>query len=338
MAKVIQIGNKKIGGDNPVLIQSMCNTDTSDAEATIKQIKSLEKAGCEIIRVSVPDKESVKALKHIKENINIPLVADIHFNYKLAVASAPYVDKLRINPGNIKNIKEVVKAAEHIPIRIGVNSGSIEKDIFEKYGYSTKALFESVKRNVKKLEDLNFYNIVISAKMPNVQDTIEVYQLIAKEFNYPLHIGVTEAGTYQAGAIKSALGIGNLLQQGIGDTIRVSLTENPVKEIEVAKQILQFLNLRTFKREIISCPTCSRAQVDLIQITKQVEEKTKNIKPVKIAIMGCAVNGPGEAKHADIGIAFGGKKGVLFKKGKIIKTLPEDKLVEELLKEIGKFL
>lgn len=336
----IKIGNKKIGNNSPILVQSMCNTDTTDAKATIAQIKRLEKAGCEIVRVSVPDMEAAVALKEIKKNISIPLVADIHFDYRLAIAAAPYVDKLRINPGNIGSIdkvKQVVDAANKykIPIRIGVNSGSIEKEIQEKYGYTAEALFESVKKNVKILEDLDFHNIVISAKMSDVEDTIRVYRMISKEYDYPLHVGVTEAGTLLSGSIKSSLGIGILLNEGIGDTIRVSLTDDPEREVEVAYSILQFLDIRRTKREIISCPTCSRTKVDLISIAKEVEEKTKDIKvPLKIAVMGCVVNGPGEARNADIGVACGDKQGAIFRKGKVIKTVPEERIVEELLKEI----
>ncbi|MFH1510268.1 MAG: flavodoxin-dependent (E)-4-hydroxy-3-methylbut-2-enyl-diphosphate synthase [Candidatus Woesearchaeota archaeon] len=339
MRKVVGIGSVKIGGSNPVAVQSMCNTKTSDVNATVRQILTLEKAGCEIVRLSVPDMLSARALKRIRKLVKIPLVADIHFDYRLAVASAPFVDKLRINPGNIglAKIRFVVESARKygMPIRIGVNSGSIEKDLLTRYGHSPRAMFESVKRNVNILESYGFTNIVISAKMSDVTSTISVCRMIAKKFRYPMHVGITEAGTLLDGSIKSSLGIGILLSEGIGDTIRVSVTENPVKEVEVGYSILQFLGLRRTRREIISCPTCSRTKVDLIAITKEIEKKTENIRsPIRIAVMGCVVNGPGEARNADIGIACGNKMGVIFRNGKIIRSVSEDKIVEELMKEI----
>ena len=337
--KVVSIGNICIGGSNPTAVQSMCNTQTSNVSATVSQIRALTKVGCEIVRLSVPDMKSVLALKHIRKSTRIPIVADIHFDYRLAVASAPFVDKLRINPGNIgkNNIGFVVQAAKkyNIPIRIGVNSGSIEKDLLLRYGQSSRALFESVRRNVRVIESFGFKDIVISAKASDVPSTIVVYKMIANEYHYPLHIGVTEAGTLLYGSIKSTLGIGVLLNAGIGNTIRVSLTENPIKEVEVGFAILQFLGLRSTRREIISCPTCSRTKVDLIGLVKEVEAKTANLKhPIKIAVMGCAVNGLGEAKNADIGIACGDRKGTIFRHGKIISSVPEKELVRELLKEL----
>lgn len=343
-SKKIKIGNIFIGGDSPVTIQSMTNTDTRDIEKTVKQIKELEDAGCEIIRTAVPDMEAAMALKSIKENINIPLVADIHFDYKLALESIKNgIDGLRINPGNIGSelkIREVVAAAKEysVPIRIGVNTGSLEKDILEKYGAPTpEALVESALRHVYILEKYNFSDIVISVKSSNVQDNIKSYRLLAEKNKYPLHLGVTEAGTMFSGTIKSSIGIGALLSEGIGDTIRVSLTDNPLEEIKVGKEILKACGLRNFGIELVACPTCGRTNINLIELAKKAEEILKSIdKPVKVAIMGCAVNGPGEAREADIGIAGGVGAGLIFKKGQILRKVPEDKLLDELIKEIEK--
>lgn len=342
LTKEVQIGNLKIGGGNPVLIQSMCNTNTENIDETVKQILELEEAGCEIIRVAVPNMKSAEAISEIKKNINIPLVADIHFDYKLALKSMEMgVDKVRINPGNIgseEGVKAVVEMAKekNIPIRIGVNSGSLLKKYIDKYnGVTPEGLAESALENVEMLEKYNFYNIVISLKASDVQFTLKAYEILSKKVDYPLHIGITEAGTKFSGTIKSAVGIGSLLSRGIGDTLRVSLTADPVEEIIVAKEILQSMGLRQFKTEIISCPTCGRTEIDLIGIATEVEELCKNIdKPIKVAVMGCVVNGPGEATEADIGIAGGKGVGIIFKKGKLLKKVEESQLVQALMEEI----
>lgn len=346
ITREVKIGNKKIGGNNPILVQSMTNTDTRDIEKTIEQIKRLEDYGCDIIRVAVPDMEAAEAIKEIKKNINIPLVADIHFDYRLAIKSIENgADKIRINPGNIgrqENIKKVVEIAKEkgIPIRIGVNSGSLEKEILHKYkGVTAEAVVESALKNVLILEKLGFYDIVISLKTTNVPLTIEAYKFASSKVDYPLHVGITEAGTIEAGTIKSAVGIGTLLYLGIGDTIRVSLTGDPVHEVRVGRQILRSLGLLKEGVEIISCPTCGRTKIDLINLAEEVEKRTKNIKkPLKVAVMGCVVNGPGEAKEADIGIAGGDGEGVIFKKGKVYKKVKEEELIEELMREIEKLL
>lgn len=340
----IKIGNLYIGGTSQISIQSMTNTDTRDAKSTINQILELEEAGCEIIRVAVPDMKAAEAIAEIKKNISIPLVADIHFDYKLALKSIENgIDKLRINPGNIGSedkIREVVAAATSygIPIRIGVNTGSLQKDILEKFGKPTPlALVESAMRHVEILEGLNFNNIAISVKSSSVSDTILSYRLLSQRTDYPLHLGVTEAGTNYSGTIKSAIGIGSLICDGIGDTIRVSLTDKPIEEVKAAKEILKSCGTRRFGIEFISCPTCGRTNIDLIKLAKQAEERLSTIdKPIKVAIMGCAVNGPGEAREADIGIAGGTSEGLIFKKGEILRKVPEDRLLEELLKEIEK--
>ncbi|MFV9567497.1 flavodoxin-dependent (E)-4-hydroxy-3-methylbut-2-enyl-diphosphate synthase [Thermoanaerobacter mathranii] len=346
ITREVKIGNKKIGGNNPILVQSMTNTDTHDIEKTIEQIRRLEAEGCDIIRVAVPDMEAAEAIKEIKKNINIPLVADIHFDYRLAIKSIENgVDKIRINPGNIgreENIKKVVEIAKDrgIPIRIGVNSGSLEKEILYKYkGITAEAVVESALKSVLILEKLGFYDIVISLKTPNVPLTIEAYKLASSKVDYPLHVGITEAGTIEAGTIKSAIGIGTLLYLGIGDTIRVSLTGDPVHEVRVGRQILRSLGLLKEGVEVISCPTCGRTKIDLIKLAQEVEKRTRHIKkPLKVAVMGCVVNGPGEAKEADIGIAGGDGEGVIFKKGKVYKKVKEEELIEELTKEIEKLL
>ena len=340
----IMVGNVQIGGQNKVVIQSMCNTKTKDVDETVKQILELEKAGCEIIRVACLDMEDAKAIKQIKERINIPIVADIHFDYKIALqAIESGVDKVRINPGNIGS-KDRVKAVvdkckeKKIPIRIGVNAGSLEKDLLEKYGKPTaKAMVESAKRHIDILEELDFKDYLLSLKASNLDLCIEAYEEAAKTFNCPLHLGITESGTEFSGTIKSSIGLGYMLRNGIGDTIRVSLSDDPVKEIRVAKEILKNCNLYKNLPTLVACPTCGRTQIDLIPIAKEMEEFLQTIDSnITVAVMGCAVNGPGEAREADIGIAGGIKEGLLFKKGEIIRKIPQDKIVEELKKEILK--
>ena len=340
----IMVGNVQIGGQNKVVIQSMCNTKTKDVDETVKQILELEKAGCEIIRVACLDMEDAKAIKQIKERINIPIVADIHFDYKIALqAIESGVDKVRINPGNIGS-KDRVKAVvdkckeKKIPIRIGVNAGSLEKDLLEKYGKPTaKAMVESAKRHIDILEELDFKDYLLSLKASNLDLCIEAYEEAAKTFNCPLHLGITESGTEFSGTIKSSIGLGYMLRNGIGDTIRVSLSDDPVKEIKVAKEILKDCNLYKNLPTLVACPTCGRTQIDLIPIAKEMEEFLQTIDSnITVAVMGCAVNGPGEAREADIGIAGGIKEGLLFKKGEIIKKIPQDKIVEELKTEILK--
>lgn len=340
----VNVGNRVIGGDHPILIQSMTNTKTEDVKATVRQIQELEKEGCEIIRVAVPNQEAAKSIDKIKESISIPLVADIHFDYRLAIEVMERgIDKLRINPGNIgdeERIKKVVETAKKkkIPIRIGVNAGSLQKEIFEKFGGATPdGLVESALRHIHILEKYDFYDIVVSIKASNIPLCTEAYSALADEIEYPLHVGITEAGTLQKGIIKSAVGIGTILSLGIGDTLRVSLTGDPLEEIDCAKKILQSLGLRQFGPEIISCPTCGRTRINLIQLANEVEKRCKNIKkPIKIAVMGCEVNGPGEAREADIGIAGGNGVGLIFKKGQIIKKVPENQLLNALFEEINK--
>lgn len=341
-SREIFVGKVGIGDTHPITVQSMTNTDTRDADKTVNQILDLEKEGCDIIRVAVPDMDAAQAIKKIKQRINIPIIADIHFDYRLAIESVKNgVDGLRINPGNIGSkikVKEVVSSCRErqIPIRIGVNSGSIKRDIIERYnGVNENSMVYSALEHVRILEDLNYNNIKISLKATDVALTINSYKKAAEVIDYPLHIGITEAGTPWSGTIKSSVGIGALLLMGIGDTIRVSLTGDPVEEVKVGKQILRTLGLLKDKIEIISCPTCGRTQIDLINLVKKAEERLANIsKPVKIAIMGCAVNGPGEAKEADLGIAGGVGCGLIFKKGEIIRKVEEDKLLDELVKEI----
>lgn len=342
----VQVGNLTIGGNNHVVIQSMCNTKTKDVEATIKQINALQQAGCELVRVAVFDKEDAYAIKEIKKGIHIPLVADIHFDYKLAlIAIESGIDKVRINPGNIgsiEKVKAVVDACKkkHIPIRIGVNGGSLEKDILEKYGEPTpEGMVESAMKHVKILEDLDFHDIVISLKSSNTMLTIKAYELASKTFPYPLHVGVTEAGTALGGTIKSSLGIGTLLYKGIGNTIRVSLSDDPVEEIKVAKILLKELGLLKGVPTLVSCPTCGRIQYDLIPIAKEMEDFLKDIHlDITVAIMGCAVNGPGEARHADIGIAGGVGEGLLIKHGEIVKRVKQEDMVQTLKDEILKMV
>lgn len=342
----VQVGNLTIGGNNHVVIQSMCNTKTKNVEATIKQINALEQAGCELVRVAVFDKEDAYAIKEIKKGIHIPLVADIHFDYKLAlIAIESGIDKVRINPGNIgstEKVKAVVDACKekHIPIRIGVNGGSLEKEILEKYGEPTpEGMVESAMKHVKILEDLDFHDIVISLKSSNTMLTIKAYELASKTFPYPLHVGVTEAGTALGGTIKSSLGIGTLLYEGIGNTIRVSLSDDPVEEIKVAKILLKELGLLKGVPTLVSCPTCGRIQYDLIPIAKEMEDFLKDIHlDITVAIMGCAVNGPGEARHADIGIAGGVGEGLLIKYGEIVKRVKQEDMVQTLKDEILKMV
>lgn len=338
----VKVGNVYVGGDANVSIQSMTNTDTRDVNKTLDQINVLYKAGCEIIRCAVPDNEAAVALKEICEKSPIPVVADIHFDYRLALEAIKNgVSALRINPGNIGNeerVKLVAEAAKEkgIPIRIGVNSGSLEKDILERDGKPTaKGLVESAMRHVKILEELKFFDIVISIKSSDVSMMIESYRLMSETCDYPLHLGVTESGTPFRGTIKSSIGLGTLLAEGIGDTIRVSLTSDPIEEIKVAKEILKALNLRENGLQFISCPTCGRTQINLIKIAEEVEKRLENIdKNIKVAVMGCVVNGPGEAREADIGIAGGKGEGIIFKKGKIVKKVKEEELIEALMKEI----
>lgn len=342
----IMVGNIQIGGQDKVVIQSMCNTKTKKVEKTVEQIIKLEESGCEIIRVACLDIEDAKTIKEIKKKIHIPIVADIHFDYRIALeAIEAGVDKVRINPGNIGNsgrVKAVVDKCKekNIPIRIGVNAGSLEKDLLEKYGKPTaKAMIESAKRHIDILENLNFFDYALSLKASNLDLCIEAYKEAAKAFKCPLHLGITESGTEFSGTIKSSIGLGYMLRQGIGDTIRVSLADDPVKEIAVAKEILKDCNLYSKSPTLIACPTCGRTQIDLIPITKEVEKFLQTIEAdIKVAVMGCAVNGPGEAREADIGIAGGINEGLLFKKGKIIKKVKQEDIVNVLKDEILKMV
>ena len=340
--KVIQIGDRKIGGGNPVAIQSMTNTKTEDVAATVAQILTLEKAGCQIIRCAVPTMEAARALGEIKKQIHIPLVADIHFDYKLAIAAMENgADKIRINPGNIgstERVKAVVDAAKerNIPIRVGVNSGSLEKPLIEKYGGVTaEGIVESALDKVHMIEDLGYDNLVISIKSSDVLMCVKAHELLAGRTVYPLHVGITESGTVNSGNIKSAIGLGLILHQGIGDTIRVSLTGDPLEEIKSAKLILKTLGLRKGGVEVVSCPTCGRTQINLIQLANQVENMVADIPlDIKVAVMGCVVNGPGEAKEADIGIAGGIGEGLIIKHGEVFKKVPESELLEALRYEL----
>ena len=342
ITREVKVKDITIGGTSEVIIQSMTNTDTRDVEKTLDQINKLVSEGCQMVRCAVPDMEACEALKEITRKSAVPIVADIHFDYRLALKAIDNgVAKLRINPGNIGSIdrvKEVVEKAKAngIPIRIGVNSGSLEKDILERDGRPTaKGLVESALRHVKILEDLNFYDMVISIKSSDVPMMIEAYTLMSEKCNYPLHLGVTESGTKFKGTIKSSIGIGTLLAEGIGNTIRVSLTSDPIEEISVAKEILKALGYRKEGIEFVSCPTCGRTEINLIKIAEEVENRLKGLnKNIKVAVMGCVVNGPGEAREADIGIAGGKGVGIIFKKGEIIKKVKEEDLVEELIKEI----
>lgn len=343
-SKKIKIGNTFIGGDSPILVQSMLNVPAEDIEGSVKQAVELEKAGCQVIRFAIPNKDALALVEPIKNAVSVPLVADIHFDYKLALGAAERgIDKIRINPGNIGSEDRVKAVADignqkGLPIRIGVNSGSLEKHILAKYGAPTpEAMVESAMYHASLLEKFDFDNIVISIKSSNVNTMIKAYELAAQECSYPLHLGVTEAGTERMGIIKSAVGIGSLLTHNIGDTIRVSLTDNPVKEVYAAFDILKAIGLKTDCPYLISCPTCGRTKIDLVGLAKQVEERLRDCKkPIKVAVMGCIVNGPGEAKEADIGIAGGDGCGLIFKKGEILRKVPEDELLNELMKEIDK--
>ncbi len=340
--RVVQIGNRKIGGGNPILIQSMTNTKTEDVEATVAQILALEKAGCEIIRCTVPTEEAARAVCEIKKQIHIPLVADIHFDYRMAIAAIENgADKIRINPGNIgsaEKVKAVVDAAREreIPIRVGVNSGSLEKPLLEKYGGVTaEGIVESALDKVRMIEELDYHNLVISIKSSDVLMCVRAHELLADRTDYPLHVGITEAGTVRSGNIKSAIGLGLILSKGIGDTIRVSLTGDPVEEIKSARLILRTLGLRKGGIEVVSCPTCGRTQIDLIGLASKVEALVEDYPlDIKVAVMGCAVNGPGEAKEADLGIAGGRGEGLLIKKGEIVRKVPEDELLNALKYEL----
>ena len=341
--KKIKVGSTYIGGDSTISIQSMTNTDTRNVAATVNQIKNLQIAGCDIIRCAVPDLEACEALKSITEQINIPLVADIHFDYNLALKAIDNgISALRINPGNIGSDEKIKLVADKsrgngIPIRIGVNSGSLENDLLDKYGKVTsEALVESTLRNVSLLEKYNFEDIVLSIKSSNVLQMIDCYRLVSQKVDYPLHVGVTESGTLWKGTIKSSIGIGALLCEGIGDTIRVSLTGDPIEEIRVGKEILKSIGLIDEGYELVSCPTCGRTQINLIEIANEVEKRLEKLnKNIKVAVMGCVVNGPGEAREADIGIAGGNGEGLIFKKGKIVKKVNEKELVDELINEIN---
>ena len=340
--KVIHIGNRVIGGGNPILIQSMTNTRTEDVRKTVEQIKALESAGCEIVRCTIPTLEAAKAIAEIKKEVSIPIVGDIHFDYKMAIAAMENgVDKIRINPGNIggsENVKAVVDVARqrNIPIRVGVNSGSLEKNLVEKYnGVTAEGIVESALDKVKMIEDLGYDNLVISIKSSDVLMCVKAHEFLVKETNYPLHVGITESGTLTSGNIKSAIGLGLILHQGIGDTIRVSLTGDPVEEIKTAKLILRTLGLRKGGIEVVSCPTCGRTKIDLIGLANEVEKLVANYDlDIKVAVMGCVVNGPGEAKEADIGIAGGIGEGLLIKKGEIIRKVPEQELLATLKYEL----
>ncbi|MBQ2870794.1 flavodoxin-dependent (E)-4-hydroxy-3-methylbut-2-enyl-diphosphate synthase [bacterium] len=343
--KQIQIGNVKIGGDAPISVQSMCNTDTRDTQKTLSQIKSLAEAGCEIVRLAVLNKDAAEAIKEIKKHSPLPLVADIHFDYRLAIQCIENgIDALRLNPGNIgkeENVKKVVTLAKtnKIPIRIGINAGSLQKDLELNTEMSlAEKMVESAMRHIEILENNDFDMMKVSLKSSSVLTTIEAYRLISQKVDYPLHLGVTEAGTLKSGIIKSGVGIGTMLAEGIGDTVRVSLTEDPIEEVHAAFEILKSLELRQKGVNFISCPTCGRTQIDLISLAKKVEERFKNYnKPITLAVMGCPVNGPGEAKHADFGIAGAIGEGYIFQKGEIIKKVPEDKLLEEFEKIVKEY-
>lgn len=344
ITKTINVGGVKIGGENKISVQSMTNTDTRDVNKTVAQIKALEEAGCDIVRVAVPDEQAANAVAQIKKQINIPLVCDIHFDYRLAlICMQGGVDKVRINPGNIGSMEKIravcdMAKSKNIPIRIGVNGGSLEKSILEKYkGATPQALVESALNHASLLEECGFSDIALSLKASDVPTMIEAYRLAHEKCDYPLHLGVTEAGTYEGGIIKSSVGIGALLSQGIGDTIRVSLTDDPLREVHAGIEILKSLSLRSGGVTFVSCPTCGRCQINLIEIANTVYSLTKNIKKdIKIAVMGCAVNGPGEARDADIGIAGGKGEGLIFKKGEIIKKVRQEDIVSSLMSEIEK--
>lgn len=337
----VKVGNIYVGGDAAISIQSMTTTDTTDVKATVEQIKGLEEVGCEIVRVSAPTMDAAKALKEIRQQISIPLVADIHFDYRIALEAVKHVDKLRINPGNIGNeekVKLVVEAAKQngIPIRIGVNLGSLERELFQKYGYTAQAMVESAMRHIEILEKLDFYDTIVSLKASDVPRMIEAYTLFAEKTNYPVHLGVTESGSLMPGSVKSSMGMGLLLSNGIGDTLRVSLSEDPRQEIKVGKRILRALGLRKDGVEVTSCPTCARTHIDVIKIVEQVENATEHIKePVHVAVMGCAVNGPGESAKADLGIVGAPGNHLLFKGGKPDRRLESNEIYDTLVQEIN---
>ena len=343
-SRKIKLGNTTLGGDSPVLVQSMLNVPSTNIDGSVAQAKALAAAGCQVIRFAIPDEAALELIEPIKNAVDVPLVADIHFNYRLALGAAQRgIDKIRINPGNIGSDDRVKAVADicrekQIPIRIGVNSGSLEKHILAKYGAPTpEAMGESAMYHAALLEKFDFNDIVISIKSSNVPTMIAAYEMAAQRCDYPLHLGVTEAGTERMGIIKSAAGIGSLLCHGIGDTIRVSLTDDPVKEVFAAMDILKAIGLKNDSPYLIACPTCGRTRIDLVGLAKQVEEKLRDVhKPIKVAVMGCVVNGPGEAREADIGIAGGDGEGLLFKKGQILRKVPEDQLLTELMKEIDK--
>ena len=337
----IQVGSVKIGGDAPVSVQSMCSTDTRDANATIEEIRRLEEVGCELIRVAVPDEEAAAALPKIKAAMTVPLIADIHFDHRLALKAARIVDCVRINPGNIGawwKVEEVIKAVNDrgIPLRVGVNGGSLERPLLEKYGWpSPEALAESALNAVRSLEDVGFTNMKVSLKASDVHHAIDAYYLFAMQSNYPLHIGITEAGTAMTGAVKSAMGLGYLLSQGIGDTLRVSLAADPVEEVKVGYEILKSLELRHRGINVIACPTCGRVEIDVVRMANELEKKLGHIKtPLNVSVLGCVVNGIGEGKEADIGIAGGEGKGILFKKGKLVRKVPIEELMDTLIVEV----
>ena len=340
-SRKVKVGKLYIGGDAPITIQSMTTTDTTNVSATVEQIHGLEELGCDIVRVSAPTMDAAKALKGIKANIGIPLVVDIHFDYRIALEAVKYVDKLRINPGNIgseEKVRQVVEACKNygVPMRIGVNLGSLERDLFEKYGYSPDAMVESAMRHIKILEDLDFYDTIVSLKASDVPRMVEAYRLFAQKTNYPLHLGVTEAGSKIPGTVKSAMGIGMLLHEGIGDTIRISLSEDPKEEVKVGKYILRSLGLRNDGVQVTSCPTCARTEIDVIKLVEKIESMTEKIKkPLKVAIMGCAVNGPGESRKADIGIVGAPGNHLLYRQGKIVRRIEDAEIVDVLLKEIS---
>lgn len=344
--RTIKIGTVQIGGKAPISVQSMTNTKTHDVAASVQQIQELAAAGCDIVRLAVPDMEAARALRAIKSQVNVPLVADIHFDYRLALAAMESgIDALRLNPGNIGNsdhVEAVVKEAKKrcIPIRIGVNAGSLDKKILAKYGHATpEAMVESALQHIAILEKLDFYDTKVSLKAHDVPLTIAAYQLMSERTDYPLHLGITEAGTINSGIIKSSVGIGALLAQGIGDTFRISLTGDPVEEVKVANQILKSLHLREYGPTLISCPTCGRCNIDLAQIAAEVEHKLSTVKrPITVAVMGCVVNGPGEARDADVGIAGGKQEGLVFRKGEIVRKVPESELIEALFLEIDQIL
>ena len=337
----IQVGTVKIGGDAPVSVQSMCSTDTRNADATIEEIRRLEEVGCELIRVAVPDEEAAAALPKIKAAMTVPLIADIHFDHRLALRAAKIVDCVRINPGNIGawwKVEEVIKAVNDngVPIRVGVNGGSLERHLLEKYGWpSPEALAESALNAVRSLEDVGFTNMKVSLKASDVHHAIDAYYLFAMQSNYPLHIGITEAGTAMTGAVKSAMGLGYLLSQGIGDTLRVSLAADPVEEVKVGYEILKSLELRHRGINVIACPTCGRVEIDVVRMANELEKKLGHIKtPLNVSVLGCVVNGIGEGKEADIGIAGGEGKGILFKKGKLVRKVPMEELMDTLIMEV----